>query len=103
MIEAMIAADFISSKEAKVDVVAPDLRLLSDQQLIRELARRLGDVAEKPVDAGDPGDEAGSPGVDEQPRWLLAAQVGETAERQLHRTQRSPEDFPDPDGPEDGA
>ncbi|MBM4509400.1 hypothetical protein GS421_08195 [Rhodococcus hoagii] len=33
----------------------------------------------------------------------LAAQEGETEARKRKRLERQPEDFPDPDGPEDGA
>ncbi|MCA1009073.1 helix-turn-helix domain-containing protein [Rhodococcus hoagii] len=109
VMEAMIAAEVITAEEAKVTALAPDPKLLSDQELLYEVSRRLAErqIVEKAGDVGRrimkikprpkrPASSASGP-------ELLAAQEGETEARKRKRTERQDEDFPDPDGPEDGA
>ncbi|WP_064078345.1 helix-turn-helix domain-containing protein [Prescottella equi] len=110
VMEAMIAAEVITADEAKVTALAPDPKLLSDQELLGEMSRRLAErqVVEK---AGDVGRRLTSVRrTSRQPLKTrrasgeqLAAQEGETEARKRKRLERQPEDFPDPDGPEDGA
>ncbi|NKU37723.1 helix-turn-helix domain-containing protein, partial [Rhodococcus hoagii] len=43
VMEAMIAAEVITADEAKVTALAPDPKLLSDQELLYEVSRRLAE------------------------------------------------------------
>ncbi|MBM4722565.1 helix-turn-helix domain-containing protein [Rhodococcus hoagii] len=111
VMDAMIAAEVITADEAKVTALAPDPKLLSDQELLYEVSRRLAErqIVEKAGETGRRlvkikrrshpiplGDHISQPSQ-------LAAQEGETEARKRKRLERQPEDLPDPDGPEDGA
>ncbi|MFC9514363.1 helix-turn-helix domain-containing protein [Nocardiaceae bacterium NPDC056970] len=112
VMQAMIAAEIITAEEAKITAIAPDPKLLSDQELLQEVSRRLAErqVAEKSGEAGKrlatikraphPPRPASELGVEPE---LLAAREGETETRKRKRLERQPEDIVDPDGPENGA
>lgn len=116
VMEAMIAADVITPEEAKVTAMTPDPKLLSDQELLNELTRRLTErqIVEKAHEVGrrltsvseGSRQAAAKRRTNRQPSarpTQLAAQGGETEERKRRRLERLPEDFPDQDGPENGA
>ncbi len=120
--ETLVAAGYMTTEEADINTGTPDPALLSDHELLNELNRRMASLrlVEQAHAAGQRltsvggerrvigpkgrGGRGGDPSQDDtrQPRQL-AAHSGETEERRRRRVLGDPEDFPDPDGPEDGA
>ena len=99
IIEAMVAAGFIRPDEVHGPVTLTDPDLLSDEEVVRQVLRRMGVNAARLITGNQP--EA----VDDntQDRYELARMAGETEHNYRLRTEVQPEDETQGEAPDGGA
>ena len=98
IIEAMVAAGFIRPDEVHGPVTLTDPDLLSDEEVVRQVLRRMGVNAARLISANQ-----ASAVDDEQDDYDLARMPGETEYNYRLRTEPQPEDEPQGEAPEWGA
>lgn len=101
ILEAMLAAGFIRPDEIGATISATDPDLLSDEEILRQVQKRMG-AGVKPVDATS--DNQPTEVDEKQSDYdLVSYRKGETAERRRRRLEGDFEDHPQDEGPEFGA
>ncbi|MDV6274308.1 helix-turn-helix transcriptional regulator [Rhodococcus erythropolis] len=99
IIEAMVAAGFIRPEEVHGPVTLTDPDLLSDEEVVRQVLRRMGVNAARLIAA----DQPDAIDDDSQERYELARMAGETEYHRRRRLEPQPEDEPQGEAPEWGA
>lgn len=98
IIEAMVAAGFIRPDEVHGPVTLTDPDLLSDEEVVRQVLRRMGVNAARLISANQ-----ASAVDDAQDRYELARMEGETEHNYRLRTEPQPEDESQGEAPDGGA
>ncbi|MGM5065692.1 helix-turn-helix domain-containing protein [Rhodococcus qingshengii] len=96
--EALIAAEYIDESDLNIERLAPDPDLLTDEQLLEQLHKRMG-VKPKALTTPDQSSEVDG----KQEDYVLARMEGETEEQYRRRTEVAPEDQSQGEASEWGA
>lgn len=96
--EALIAAEYINESDLNVERLAPDPDLLTDEQILDQLQKRMGVRPTGLTPNNQPTDVDHS-----QSDYVLARMEGETEEQYNRRTKVAPEDESQGEASEDGA
>lgn len=96
--EALIAAEYINESDLNVERLAPDPDLLTDEQILAQLQKRMGVRPTGLIPQNQPTEVD-----DAQDRYELARMEGETEHNYRLRTEPQPEDESQGEAPDGGA
>lgn len=96
--EALIAAEYINESDLNVERLAPDPDLLTDEQILDQLQKRMGVRPTGLTPSNQPTEVDHS-----QNDYVLARMEGETEDQYNRRTKVAPEDESQGEASEDGA
>lgn len=96
--EALIAAEYINESDLNIERLIPDPDLLTDEQILDQLQKRMGIKSTALTSTDQPQEIDNS-----QDDYVLARMEGETEEQYRRRTEVAPEDESQGDAPEWGA